>query len=444
MASMAQVSRTMQTLLTTTADAVAQQTGVIQRQRRLTGARLAQALILGWLAAPQASLAQLAQTAVALGTGVSRQALDQRFGERLARFLRALLDAALSEVLTAEPAALPLLGRFAAVVVLDSTTIRLPDAFAADWPGCGGSTPTAGAAALKLQVRLDLRGGQLTIPDLEAGRQSDQTSQAQHAPLPAGALRLADLGYFALPVLRDLVAAGGHYLSRVKGRTVLHTLDGRRWSLPDLLAARCPRTLDLAVSLGTTERLACRLLAQRLPPDLVAVRHARLAAQARRDGETLSAGQVALLPWAVLITDLPASRLRLEEAMVLYRLRWQIELLFKLWKSQGRLATWRSRKPWHCLAELWAKLTGLIIQHWLLLACCWGFADKSLWQAAQTIRAHAMPLVCAFRLGSARRLRAVLALLGECLAHGCRIGKRRAAPPAYLRLLAFADQQEVA
>ncbi len=48
---------------------------------------------------------------------------------------------------------------------------------------------------------------------------------------------------------------------------------------------------------------------------------------------------------------------------MLVRCRWQIELLWKLWKAHGKLDTWRSYKPKRILTEIYAKLLGLLITH---------------------------------------------------------------------------------
>jgi hypothetical protein len=42
------------------------------------------------------------------------------------------------------------------------------------------------------------------------------------------------------------------------------------------------------------------------------------------------------------------------------RLRWQIELFWKLWKQEGKIDTWRSNKPQRILTEVSAKLLGVI------------------------------------------------------------------------------------
>src|SRR5256885_8350714 len=90
MTTVPQVAQTLQTLLTTTADALARRTGFVQRQSKMSGALFAQALVFGWLANPHASLENLAQAAAAVGVAISPQGLDQPCTATAAVFLEAL------------------------------------------------------------------------------------------------------------------------------------------------------------------------------------------------------------------------------------------------------------------------------------------------------------------------------------------------------------------
>lgn len=146
---------------------------------------------------PQASLEELTKTTAALGVGLNPQGLDQRFGPKAASTLEELLKEAVTRVIAAQPVAIPLLQRFASVVLLDSSIVTLPDVLAHVWTGTGSRTGQ-GRAALKIQVSLDLCTGALSGPLLQDGRCHDRTSSIQRDPLPPGSLRLADLGYFSL------------------------------------------------------------------------------------------------------------------------------------------------------------------------------------------------------------------------------------------------------
>ena len=75
----------------------------------------------------------------------------------------------------------------------------------------------------------------------------------------------------------------------------------------------------------------------------------------------------------------------LEEAMTLIRIRWQIELLFKLWKSEGHIDESRSESPYRVLCELYAKLIGMVIHHWIILTGCWQRPNRSLVKISREI-----------------------------------------------------------
>src|SRR5690348_275236 len=330
MTTIADLTQTLQTLFTTTAETLARRSGFVQRTSKLTGALFAQTLVFGWLANPHAALEALAQTAAAVGVGISAQGLDQRLGEAAAAFLDELLRAAVHSVIAAEPLAIPLLARFSAVVLCDSSTITLPQALAPWWPGC-----TPGTAAMKQHVRYDLCTGHLTGPLLHDGRTSDRRTPVQTAPLPRGALRLADLGFFTLEVFAQMSQAGVFWLSRLLSGTALYTLDATRWEVLALLQAQQSATVDLPILLGAQHHLSARLLAVRLPPEMAAQRRHRLRERAREKGETPSATALAWCAWFILVTNVPPAQLSLREALVLLRARWQVELLFKLWKSHG-------------------------------------------------------------------------------------------------------------
>src|SRR5688572_26486579 len=182
-----QVANALQVVLTTVANQLAKSTGVIQRERAFNGASLAQTFVLGWLSNPRATLSELAQMAAACGAPVTAQAIFGRLGGKLAHFFRELFEVATAQVIAARGAVTTeLLQRFNGVHLLDSTVIRLPDAFAALFPGCGGGNGGQTNAAVKFQVRLNFTDGQLDGPFAEAGKNSDQSSCVQRLPLPPG------------------------------------------------------------------------------------------------------------------------------------------------------------------------------------------------------------------------------------------------------------------
>jgi len=320
------------------------------------------------------------------------------------------------------------LARFPAVYVLDSTTISLPDALAPVWPGCGGRVPQGSQAALKLTVRHDLVRGGLEGPTLSAGRDQDKAGSLPRAPMPAGARRLADLGFWSLEGLRQIAAAGSYFLSRLHRQTTVF-IGGERVDLVAWLRAQDVPTLEVEVTLGRTAQLAARLLAVRLPQAQAERRRAKLRAALQREGQTPSADMLARAAWTLVVTNAPPALLSLDEAQVLARVRWQIELLFKRWKRSGGLARSRSANPDRVLCEIYAKLIALVLQHWVLLVSCWRFADRSLTRATTLVQDYGLAL--ALVLDYPTRLRSTLHRIQRALATGCRIDKRRAHPSAF-------------
>lgn len=437
MTSIEKLAKPLQTLLTTTAEAAAHEHGLIQRCRTFSGASLVQTLVLGWLAQPQASLSQLTQMAALRGVQISPQGLDQRFTASLAATLLSLIGATLQSVVAAgTTVTIPLLERFRGVYLLDSTTVTLPAELAQQWPGCGGQTPQVGQAAVTLQVRFDLRRGRLDGPLLQAGRAQDRSTPLQAAPLPPGSLRIADLGYFVLAVLRAIGDAGSYWLSRLRvDVTVFDAAGARIGSVGHWLDqhADARGQVDVGITVGVKERLPARLLAWRVPQAVADRRRRQLHRQARQKGQAVSRARLALADWTILITNLPAEQLSPAEARVLARARWQIELLFKLWKQHGGLAVSRSQQPWRIVCELYAKLLALLIQHGLLVRSVWHLPDKSLVQAAAVIRSLAALL--AITLDRLRQLRQTLRQLDYALQAATRLNPRRQHPNTYQLLL---------
>ena len=416
------------------ADALAREVGFVRRQRKLSGSRFVRALVFGWLAEPEATLGVLAGVAGQQGAAISRQGLAQRFGRSASELLERVLAEAVRVVVRGEAVAVPLLQRFGAVVIQDSTAIHLPSALAEEWPGCGNaSTPARRSATLKLQVRLDVLTGALGGPMPHAGRTHDRAAPWPEGEIAAGTLWLADLGYFRLGWFAALDAARAWWLSRLQINTVVMDATGQRLELPGTLATAPGDVVDRPVHLGGRDRLPARLLAFRVPPEVAAERRRRLHADGRRRGQAVSAARLALADWTLLVTNLPPEHLTADEARVLARLRWQIELLFKLWKQDGGLARSRSADPQRILCEVFGKLLAVLIQHWLTVALAWTPYDRSLPKIAALVRLHALGI--AATLDDQARLDALLVALAQALGTACRVSSRRARPAAHQLLI---------
>src|SRR3981189_3645879 len=88
MSIISQVAVSMQSALGAALDAIGRRTGVIQRQRKFSGASLLKTLVLTVLKSPNAQTDRFVATAAQLGVPVTAQAIENRFTDRLIPFLR--------------------------------------------------------------------------------------------------------------------------------------------------------------------------------------------------------------------------------------------------------------------------------------------------------------------------------------------------------------------
>ncbi len=437
MTSITQIAQAMRRILNDEAEKAGVESGFVQRVSKLGGAEFVQTLSFGWLSNPQATLEELAQTAAAVGVRISAQGLDQRFSEAGAACLKQVLDAAVTQVVQGEAAAIPILKRFSAVYIQDSTVIDLPQELAGEWRGSGNGRQQ-GQAAVKVEVRLDLLSGEMIGPYLENGRMNDAVSRIQSAPVPAGALRIADVGYWSLEEMNRITAAEGFWLSRLKSRIWITTQEGKKQDIVDFLKGLHCAAVDCDILVSKQHPTPARLLVARVPPDVAAQRRRKLHLDAQRRQKPISQRALMLADWTILVTNIPANMLSLGEALIVMRARWQIELLFKLWKSHGHMDEWRSTKPWRILCEVYAKLLAMLMQHWLFLVGFWHFPNRSWVKATHTTRMHALHLAGTF--STLPTLEAAIQVVVRCLQAGCRINKRKTDLRCFQLLLSLSEE----
>ena len=426
MQSVSQIEDHLKFIMEERARILARETGCIQRERKFDGADLLQMLVFGWLAHPDSSLEQLASTAATCDVVVSDTAVHKRFTESCAHFLHAVLQELTSVVVQADqdvPA--PLLRRFSHVVIEDSSSIGLPEELAACWQGCGGHYGQ-GQASVKVHVRWELKRGQMWGPSLTDGRASDRSSPFNEQTLPPGSLYVADLGYFNLDRIMARRAAKSYTLTRPQSRTAFFTQAGKRFQLKTILPPRVGQIKEMPVLVGIKQRHPMRLLMMRVPEEIAQQRRERLQADAARLQKQVSAQALELAGWLLLLTDAPAKHLSLEEAIILQRERWQIELLYKLWKQYGQIDEWRTVDSWRVLCELYAKLIGVLLQHWLIVLFAWHNEQRSLVKLAQVIRDGSLSLMEA--LAGYRCLHAAILSIARRMRSGCCMNQRKKHP----------------
>jgi hypothetical protein len=430
----------LQTLFTTDSDQAAKDSGMIRRQRKLTGAAFVQALVFHWLENPQATIEEIIED-----LNVSEASFNERFDARAADCLRRVLEKALNHLFAARPEAIPLLRRFATVSIEDVTIVGLPAELAQPFPGCGGPDPEGGQAGWKLLTRWDVTTGRLEILPPAPARDSERTLSQGLAPLPPKSLRLCDLGFFDLGRLAADQPKGIHFISRVAVSVKVQRGASAAENVTQWLDRQTDPRIDTEMVLGI-EGLRCRLIALRLPEEVAQKRLQRLRKKLKKKGRKLSDRQRVMCQWTVLITDLGADTFTIEEICVLYRVRWQVELLSKAWKSGGGVGRTRGRRGHRVLCEAYAKLLAMVVQHWGTLLRGGPLCGISLVRAARRVKRLALQIAAA--LGDPGGLRRVLEKLWARLSRLPRRGRRKKDPSTrqllFVPRIVFAPRKEAA
>ena len=430
MAIVSQAAVAMQAVFGTTLDYLARKAGCVQRQRKFSGMSLLRTLVLTVLYRPAAKDRDYCAMAARLGVYVTEQAINPRFTDGLVQFLSEALKQAVSQTLAAKPLPATLLQKFTDLRIGDSSTIGLPDEVAEQFPGCGGSEK-AGKAAMKIQVLWSLKTGQLLQWQIEPGRASDAMSEIMATVPPAGSLSILDLGYFSLERFRRVEEADAYWISRLQHNTKAFDRAGQQLSLLSFLQENGENGLvDVPVVLGEKDRLSCRLIAVRVPAEVAARRRQQVRERARDRGREPSQEYLALQEWTIFVTNCGPELLNWKEVVVLYRARWQIELLFKLWKSHNHVAQRELEvSPQRQMAVLYAKLIGVIVQHWILLTTTWGDAQRSLRKAAAIVQDWIVQFSDV--LDDLDRLCDLLRRLGAAIANKARVNRRNKHPSLF-------------
>lgn len=313
----------------------------------------------------QAAVLLVSQNAVSLSrwaallgvlghTSLAKQSLWERINTSAVELLKWVLATVMGQrIPSAGGSGSEALRSFGRVFIQDSTTIQLSPHLAGAFPGASNQRgPQSGL--LKIQAVYELVSQRFVHFGLSGFTRNDQA--AAHdilSLLQPGELVLRDLGYFVLGSFQKIVERGAFFLSRLRLDTKAYD-PGTHKEFGLLKQLKAQGHLDVQVLLGT-QQLPVRLVAVKLPPAVAAER--RRKARSNRDKRCCpSKRSLQLLGWAIFVTNVERERCRAKTIAQLYGLRWQIESLFKVWKSHFGLTEVPRGSSEQLLVMIYARL----------------------------------------------------------------------------------------
>lgn len=334
----------------------------MRRKGKLSAYEFVVLMTVGQLALKHPSLAAMVQ---AIEAKISREALHQRYTTQSVQFMQDCLDQVLRQKLTpSKPLDAALLRQFPHIRIFDSSSWDVDPSLKKVLPGSGG---VASEANCKLQVCYEYKQGHLGFFQVSSGISPDQAySPALPGLLDKGDLALADLGYFKVKTFRQYHDKGAYFLSRfIVTTTICHVETGASIDLGGMLRRSKGNCLELNVIMGAvkSEQTPCRLICLRVSEQVANERRRKVHRSAQRKGRTVSQQHLALCDWTLLTTNVPVERLPAMMAYDLYRVRWQIELLFKQLKSVMRIHQSDTGIENRLRCELYGKLIMAVLIH---------------------------------------------------------------------------------
>lgn len=356
-------SEQLQDFLEYDARELGQITGFVQRKSKMTAACFAKTSILGWLDNPQAALSELVQVSADLGVEISEPGLHGRINAAATRFLASMVERSLCRLREQVTFPATILNQFSQVNIVDSSVFRLPDFLEAHFKG---TKVQGGVSTLKVQLSFDYLVGQMNAIELQQGCSPDQRCILPTQFALPGSLTLIDLGYFDQTVFQRIDDREAFFISRLQTQTnlYLNKEDANPIDLLTLLEEQAQSCGECTLYLGYKARLKVRVIFAKIPPEVLKERRRKAKKAARRRGKTCSKRHLDLLAWALFVTNVPVEYLSTKQVILVYRVRWQIELLFRLWKSQAKMKLIGSWRIERMLCQFFARLLGVIIFQW--------------------------------------------------------------------------------
>ena len=183
----------------------------------------------------------------------------------------------------------------------------------------------------------------------------------------------------------------------MKANSYLADENGQRIDLEKMLKATQGDThIRKSIRIGKRKQLQAYLIAERLSEAETDRRRRSIRHRAKRKAQTPSKALLRLAGYNLYITNIEEHRLTPKHISVIVGIRWQIELMFKAFKSLSKLHVSRSQKPYRILSEIYAKLIALLIQHAVMLGAGYRHIQQSFMKTAKYIAGYARLITSSF------------------------------------------------
>lgn len=306
------------------------------------------------------------------GERISKQALDARFNKKSVFFIKTIFEVYLQKMTLAMDSQTDRgwMDLFKRVLVKDGTRFDLPKEFAEHFKGYGGKCTSN--SAICIQLEYDLKTGAIAEFKLTSANVPDcKDAQLTKNDIQTGDLILRDLGYSGLNVFETMIAKKAFYISKLS--TQLHVFEFKnevyipldfKEMKKKMNKMNC-KTLELEVFVGKDKKIPTRLVMEQVPEEVYEERIRKHKKVNQKKGHNMREEYANRQRFNCYITNIEKGVLPAQAIRNIYRLRWQIELVFKQWKSTYRIDKTHEMKYERWLTLFYARMLLMLI-HWQL------------------------------------------------------------------------------
>jgi hypothetical protein len=236
---------------------------------------------------------------------------------------------------------------FRRIVIQDGSSFAIHDGLREVFPG---RFKVVKPAAVELHTTMDLLCDAPTTVVLTPDTTSEQAFLPEPASLRASLL-LADRGYVDLRYLCRVQDEGGFFLIRAKAGMNPHVAEAFREDGKRLRSLRNKSLKAIHAKLPKRQRVEL-VVRWQVDASLLCL---RLIISWNRQTQE----------FCYLLTNLPAKRYHLDMICRAYKWRWQVELLFKEWKSYANLHAFDTANPAIVEGLIWTAIAAAALKRFL-------------------------------------------------------------------------------
>lgn len=345
-------------------DELAKELGFVERTRNITGSNFLELLIFSRFNNSNLSLENLAENYYEnTGKEISKQAIDLRFTTEAVDFLKKIIEKSLQEI-NLQAKCYDFLQHFKQVRIKDSTSFQLPKEMAEKYPGSGGD---ASKAAIRIQFEYDLKTGKILELELQPFTKQDQTNSIETLDkINSLDLIIRDLGYTNIEVIRGIKSRDAYFIARLMSGVNVYECKKDEFikikfkDIYNYMQQNKLQAIEKEVYI-TEKKEAVRMIIELMPEEELNRRIQKAEKEAKKKGRQLGEEYKCRARLNIFITNIPKEILNKTQIHKVYTIRWQIELIFKIWKSIGEIEKVKKMKVKRFECYLYAKLLWIII-----------------------------------------------------------------------------------